>query len=165
MYNITPVTFMIPVWLGPAINRRIVVNCIEKRMQVMKTWWEQDLTNVEQLVQVNNGYEARKVGQNVQNLDKVGWHKVVCAVCYHAMTHKFSTNTELKKLLIATGDSVLAESFALSTEWGTGCNANDKRSNHPHTFPLEGMLGAICKTNVIKGRPKVNSLIINSILN
>jgi len=59
------------------------------------------------------------------------------------MTHKFSTNTELKKPPIATGDSVLAKSFAWSKEWGIGCNANDTRSNHPHTFPREGMLGAV----------------------
>jgi len=86
---------------------------------------------------------GKETGTTGPNLDKEGWHKVVCAVCYHAMTHEFSTNTKLKKSLIATSDSVLAESFAWSKEWGIGCNANDTMSNQPHTFPGEGMLGAV----------------------
>ena len=59
------------------------------------------------------------------------------------MTHKFSTNQELQKLLVANGDSVLAESFTWSKEWGMGCNMNDTRSDHPHTFAGEDMLGAL----------------------
>jgi len=101
----------------------------------MKAWWAQDLTMFEQSVQVNIGYDARKCGQQVQNHDKVGWNKVECAVCCHAMTHKFPTNLQLKKLLIDTGDSVLAKSFTWSKEWGIGCNADDTRSNHSHTCP------------------------------
>ena len=143
MYNMTPVAFGMPVWLGPAIHRRIVVKCAEQSIQLMKAWWAQDLTKFEQLIQVNNGYDARKLGQQVQNLDTVGWNKVVCAVCYHAITHKFSTNIELKRLLIDTSDSVLAECFAWSKEWGIGYNADDTRSNHPHKFPGDGMLGAV----------------------
>jgi len=143
MYNMTPVAFGMPVWLGPAIHRRIVVKCAEQSIQLMKAWWEQDLTKFEQLIQVNDGYDARKLRQQVQNLDTVGWNKVVCAVCYHAMTHKFSTNIELKRLLIDTSDSVLAECFAWSKEWGLDYNADDTRSNHPHKFPGDGKLGAV----------------------
>ena len=70
MYNMTKVICMLPVWLGPTINSRIVVKCSEQSIQLMKACWAQDLTNFKHSVQVNNGYEARKLGQQIQNLDK-----------------------------------------------------------------------------------------------
>jgi len=75
MYSMKPVAFAMLVWSGLAINHKIVVKCAEQIIQLMKAWWAQDLTKFEQLIQVNNGYDARKLGQQVPNLDTVGWNR------------------------------------------------------------------------------------------
>ena len=50
------------------------------------------------------------------------WEEVKTDVMYEALTHKFSQNKEIKKLLLDTGDAEIIEHTKNDKFWADGAN-------------------------------------------
>ena len=58
-----------------------------------------------------------------------------------ALSMKFRQNEELKKLLLSTGDAVLAEAAPRDTLWGTGCGESNPEALDPSQWRVKNALG------------------------
>lgn len=65
-------------------------------------------------------FPNKKLGRKVSNYDENSWNGVRQIVVYRGLLEKFGQNDELKKLLLETGDSVLAECAVKDRIWGIG---------------------------------------------
>lgn len=57
--------------------------------------------------------------------------------------NKFTQNDELKRMLLATRDSILAECSVNDHKWGIGLDISDGRINQPHKWCGRNLLGYI----------------------
>lgn len=68
---------------------------------------------------------VKKLGRLVSPYDGALWAGMRQVVAYRGLYAKFSQNADLKAVLLATGDSILAECSATDTIWGIGCAMTD----------------------------------------
>lgn len=71
--------------------------------------------------------QAKDLGSGVRNFDSEIWNAVVASVAYTVVVQKFGKLPQLGHLLIATGDSILAEAAQSDRIWGIGLSVADGR--------------------------------------
>lgn len=71
--------------------------------------------------------EIKGLGRKVHNYDGTYWNGVRQVVVYNGLLAKFSQNEELKKILLDTGDELMAECSATDRIWGNGISMYDER--------------------------------------
>ena len=91
-------------------NKAIVFNDINVANQILKTT---DVAVIKQL------------GITVANYDDNYWNGMRQIVVYDGLIQKFSQNSELKRMLADTGNSILAECAVRVRIWGIGLSMED----------------------------------------
>ena len=67
------------------------------------------------------------------------------------VTAKFEQNPRLKKLLIETGNTTIAEASPRDKIWGIGLHMNDPKVNNPESWQGQNKMGKIlmaCRENL-----------------
>ena len=70
-------------------------------------------------------YQIKKFGRQVSNYNENRWNGIRQIVEYEGLLAKFSQNLNLKDLLKATGDNLLAECAVKDKIWGVGLSMSD----------------------------------------
>ena len=91
-------------------NKAIVFNDINVANQILKTT---DVAVIKQF------------GRTVANYDDNYWNGIRQIVVYDGLIQKFSQNSELKRMLADTGNSILAECAVRDRIWGIGLSMED----------------------------------------
>lgn len=68
---------------------------------------------------------SKKFGRQVSNYNENRWNGIRQIVVYEGLLAKFSQNLNLKDLLKATGDNLLAECAVKDKIWGVGLSMSD----------------------------------------
>lgn len=83
----------------------------------------------------------KNYGREVQNFDQEKWSAECESVVYKAILAKFSSDQHLKKILVETGDDILAEASPLDKIWGIGLAPNDPKVQDINAWDGSNLLG------------------------
>ncbi len=103
----------------------ITFSSMEQYMMYKKAVCFQDYDTADRILETEDVSQIKKLGRKVSNYDENSWNGVRQIVVYRGLLEKFGQNDELKKLLLETGDSVLAECAVKDRIWGIGLSMTD----------------------------------------
>lgn len=103
----------------------ITFSSMEQYMMYKKAVCFQDYDTAGRILEREDVSQIKKLGRKVSNYDENSWNGVRQIVVYRGLLEKFGQNDELKKLLLETGDSVLAECAVKDRIWGIGLSMTD----------------------------------------
>lgn len=103
----------------------ITFSSMEQYMMYKKAVCFQDYDTADRILEMEDVSQIKKLGRKVSNYDENYWNGVRQIVVYRGLLEKFGQNDELKKLLLETGDSVLAECAVKDRIWGIGLSMTD----------------------------------------
>lgn len=103
----------------------ITFSSMEQYMMYKKAVCFQDYDTADRILETEDVSQIKKLGRKVSNYDEKYWNGVRQIVVYRGLLEKFGQNDELKKLLLETGDSVLAECAVKDRIWGIGLSMTD----------------------------------------
>ena len=78
-----------------------------------------------EILKINDVSQIKQLGRLVSGYNDNVWNGVRQIVVYEGLIAKFSQNDELRKRLIDTGDSTLAECAVKDKIWGIGLSMTD----------------------------------------
>ncbi len=91
----------------------------------------------------SNPKKIKDYGRQVNNFDQDTWDKNKVEIMKKGVREKFSQNTNLKKLLIETGDKILVEASPFDKIWGIGLSEEVAKVTHPSKWKGQNLLGNI----------------------
>ena len=86
---------------------------------------------------------SESLGQKVTPFDDNVWDLNKKRIVREGNRAKFAQNPELKKMLLQTGDAILAEASPKDKNWGIGMTAAKAENTDPSEWPGENLLGNI----------------------
>jgi len=85
--------------------------------------------------------QAKRMGRNVQGWDQALWEQNVCLVAFEVVHQKFSKSKDLQRVLLDTGDALIAEATRNDVNWGIGIDVGDDRVKYPARWCGTNILG------------------------
>ena len=95
-------------------------NTCEQYMMAEKARLFGDTEAEEQIMASRNPREQKSFGRKVRDFDEARWKAACEEVVFRANLAKFSQNEQLRDMLLATGDKVIAEASPQDAVWGIG---------------------------------------------
>ncbi len=94
-----------------------------------------------QILETDDAACIKELGRRVSGYDDHYWSGVRQIIVYEGLLAKFSQNIELRKLLKATEDAVLAECAVKDRIWGIGLSMNDSDRFERTKWKGQNLLG------------------------
>ena len=98
---------------------------VEQYMMYQKAICFCDTDIAEKIMQTDDVASIKLFGRSVSNYDDSVWSKVREKVVFDGLMAKFSQNIDLKKQLLDTNDSILAECAVKDLIWSIGISMKD----------------------------------------
>lgn len=106
-------------------NAFIEFKTSEHLFMALKAEFFQDEEIFEKILYVDDPQDAKKLGREIKNYDDLKWTDVRYECMLHACHLKFEQNSDLKKILLDTGDRILVEASPYDKIWGVGLREDD----------------------------------------
>lgn len=116
----------------------VMVNCAEQAFMLNKARVFGDGEMEAKIAKSKTARGQKGLGRKVRNFDDAAWMEVAEDWVYRANLDKFRQDEELRALLLATGDKVIAEASPMDKRWGTGLGAWDERCRDPSGAEWKG---------------------------
>lgn len=101
---------------------------VEKYMMYRKAVCFSDITTVSVILDSDDPDIIKRLGRQVKNYNENIWNGVRQLIVFDGLMAKFSQNSDLKEILLSTGDAFLAEAAAGDKVWGIGiCDSDPLR--------------------------------------
>ncbi len=114
---------------------------VEQYMMYQKAICFHDTSIATKIMETNDVATIKSFGRAVSNYDDNIWSRTREKVVFDALMAKFSQNDNLKKLLLDTGDSILAECAVKDVIWGIGLSMKDQDRFSPNKWRGKNLLG------------------------
>lgn len=101
-----------------------------------------DTDTLKQIMQAKYPREQKALGRKVHGFNESKWSSVCREVVYQGNLAKFSQNFDLKKLLLETGERIIAEASPYDKIWGIGLSEDDPRALRL-PWPGQNLLGQV----------------------
>ena len=103
----------------------ITFSSMEQFMMYQKAMCFCDQAIAKKILTTHDVAQIKKFGRQVSNYNENRWNGIRQIVVYEGLLAKFSQNLNLKDLLKATGDNLLAECAVKDKMWGVGLSMSD----------------------------------------
>lgn len=113
----------------------------EKWMMAEKARCFGDAEQLRNILASDSPLDIKAFGRRVQGFDPVQWGDVCRDVVYRGTLAKFEQNAELRALLLATEDALIAEASPEDSIWGIGLAVADPRAADPKLWLGTNWLG------------------------
>mmetsp|Transcript_17745 Transcript_17745/g.31047 ORF Transcript_17745/g.31047 Transcript_17745/m.31047 type:complete len:428 (-) Transcript_17745:37-1320(-) len=113
----------------------------EKAIMATKAAIMGDLEIFEAIAAAELPSECKRLGRGVRNFDEELWQRHLEEVAYEVVRQKFESDRSLAKILLSTGDQIIAEAAPNDTVWGIGLPASDLRCQDPTQWCGRNILG------------------------
>ena len=113
----------------------------EQYMMAKKALLFHDYEIYDRILREKDPYTCKKLGKQVHGFSGHLWDECKAEIVYKANMAKFSQNYDIKQILIATGNDILAEASPYDRIWGIGLSADDPKAKHPQSWKGENLLG------------------------
>ena len=114
---------------------------VEQYMMAQKAKLFHDSARYTAILRATKPWECKDLGKQVTPFDAKTWDAVKYDIVKDGNRAKFEQNPDLKKLLLATGNAVLAEASPKDKIWGIGLDAQTAASTDMSKWPGQGLLG------------------------
>lgn len=94
-------------------------------MMYQKAIYFNDRSVADKILDTNDVSEIKALGRLVSDYDDNYWNGIRQLVVYHGLLAKFIQNADLKKQLLTTENSILAECAVKDKIWGIGLSMSD----------------------------------------
>lgn len=109
---------------------------MEQYIMYQKAILFQDVEAARQILATEKPGAIKALGRGVQNYNDAVWSGQRQIIVYQGLLEKFRQNKALKKQLLTTGESILAECAVQDRIWGIGLSMKD-----PGRFDLNAWQG------------------------
>ena len=86
-------------------------------------------------------FEAKKLGRVVKPFDQYIWDKNICNIAKDICLSKFSQNSNLKDILLSTGNKIIAEASPRDNIWGIGIGSKNPNTQNKNEWKGTNILG------------------------
>ena len=117
--------------------------CVEQYMMAQKAKLFHDAENYTKILRANTAKGCKWLGKQVTPFDARAWDVVKHEIVKSGNKAKYEQNPDLKKMLLSTGDSILAEANPKDNIWGIALDAKTAAKMDPADWPGENLLGKI----------------------
>lgn len=107
------------------------ISC-EQYMMAQKALLFNDIDVYDEIMKSKSQYIIKRLGRKVKNFDETIWNNESLNIVIEGNFYKFSQNSTLRKLLLDTNDSYIAEASPYDKIWGIGvsiCDAKKGKRN------------------------------------
>ncbi len=111
-------------YVSPFVIDGITYDTAERYMMAQKAKYFNDIDVFHQIMSAETAAECKILGKKVKNFVEDKWDEVKGAIIFNANIAKFSQNKVLRKYLLATKDTVLAEASPFDRVYGIGMLAD-----------------------------------------
>lgn len=115
----------------------IFYTSMEQYMMHKKALAFGDFTIIEEILNTKDVRKIKLLGRKVRNYNDTVWNGMRQIVVYKGLIEKFGQNAHLRKQLLYTGDSILAECAVKDRIWGIGLSMAD-----PNRFDINNWKGS-----------------------
>lgn len=119
----------------------ITFSSMEQYMMYQKACLFEDQTIADEVLETDNPGKIKALGRKVSGYDDLIWSGIRQIIVYNGLIEKFSQNEDLRKLLLATGNAVLAECAVMDRIWGIGLGMSDDDRFDLHKWKGQNLLG------------------------
>lgn len=98
---------------------------MEQYMMFKKAITFNDKEIAAKILKTEDVAQIKALGREVHNYNDTVWNGVRQIIVYKGLLEKFSQNSDLRKALIDTNDSILAECAVKDRIWGIGLSMTD----------------------------------------
>ena len=110
-------------------------------MMFRKACLFEDNKIADEIMATNNVGKIKALGRMVSGYDDLIWSGMRQAIVYNGLIEKFRQNEEIKKLLVETGDCILAECAVMDKVWGIGLGMTDENRFDMNKWNGQNLLG------------------------
>ena len=128
-------------YLSDFVIDGVTYSSVEQYMMYIKATTFVDMDIANKIMATNDVSVIKSLGRSVSNYDETTWNAIRERVVYDALLAKFSQNEDLKKLLLDTGDSILAECAVKDTIWGIGLSMTNPNRFDKSKWKGKNLLG------------------------
>lgn len=114
----------------------VTFSSMEQYMMYKKAVCFRDKDTADRILATNDVAEIKALGRLVADYNESYWNGVRQIVVFEGLIAKFSQNEDLKKLLKATENAILAECAVKDRIWGIGLSMKD-----PERFEIDKWKG------------------------
>ena len=119
----------------------VVFSSVEQYMMYTKAIVFKDTEVAKQILATDDVAHIKALGRGVKNYNDNKWSGIRQIVVYEGLYEKFSQNEKLKKLLLSTGDAILAECAVRDMIWGIGLSMRDPDRLDQRKWRGQNLLG------------------------
>jgi ribA/ribD-fused uncharacterized protein len=117
--------------------------CAEQYMMHGKAVLFGDAAIAAQIMAATHPKKHKELGRKVKNFDADVWNRERETIVLAGNRAKFTQNSELLELLLATKGTTLVEASPYDRIWGIGLAASDPKAQDPATWRGQNLLGKI----------------------
>lgn len=114
---------------------------MEQYMMYSKALCFHDADMAKQILSTDDVAQIKAFGRAVKGYHENYWNGVRQIIVYEGLCAKFSQNDELRKQLLATGNSILAECAVQDRIWGIGLSMRDPDRLQRSKWKGQNLLG------------------------
>ncbi|KFA63271.1 hypothetical protein S40285_10513 [Stachybotrys chlorohalonatus IBT 40285] len=110
---------------GPEGWQPIYFNCVEQFMMYCKAGRLYDSETQRLVLATHDAKDQKRLARLTKKFDAASWDAIKNEVVVAGNMAKFGQNPYLKRILLDTGDRVLAEAASMDRVWGIGFTAQE----------------------------------------
>ncbi len=114
---------------------------VEQYMMAQKAKLFHDSARYTAILRATKPWECKELGKQVTPFEAKTWDAVKYDIVKEGNRAKFEQNPDLKKMLLATENAVLAEASPKDDIWGIGLDAQTAAATDMSEWPGQGLLG------------------------
>lgn len=114
---------------------------LEQYMMHQKALRFRDENIAAQILATDDVAHIKELGRKVSGYDNHVWNGMRQVIVYEGLLAKFTQNEELKRVLLDTGDAVLAEAAVNDLIWGIGLSMKDPKRLNPREWKGQNLMG------------------------
>lgn len=128
-------------FISPFTINDIKYNCVEQYIMSSKAEIFRDKEIKDKIMATKDPRKQKALAKEIEDFDEDVWNEHKIQILYEAVYAKFSQNNELKKLLLETNNSILAEASPYDKVYGIGLSKDDKRAREVEKWKGSNILG------------------------
>ena len=130
-------------WPAPFELDGVLYPTTEHHMMYQKAMLMGDQAIAQEVLQAVSPAIVKAFGRRVKNFSAELWDEKKFEVVLAGNLAKFRAHPDLLKMLLATGDRIIAEAADYDRVWGIGLAANDPRAQDQQQWRGENLLGKV----------------------
>lgn len=120
----------------------VKVNYSEQAYMFEKCRFFNDIEKAYKCIECGDALESKKIGMSLK-IDREKWSEVMFDIMYNICYQKFSSNNDIKKMLLKTGNKILVEGSPYDITWGVGISKHDDSILQEINWKGRNLLGEI----------------------